>query len=89
MWCVALAFAAGCGNCGKRGGDDGTGLASDDGDGTAKSVIFPNTFVGQTSQPKQVTITNTGPAPLAISGTSFSGANVKRVTFTRRDHEPK
>jgi Abnormal spindle-like microcephaly-assoc'd, ASPM-SPD-2-Hydin len=46
------------------------------------SLAFGNQQVGVSSAAKQVTVTNTGTAPLAITGVSVGGANAADFTLT-------
>jgi len=53
----------------------GTGIAPVFGTFTPNPVTFPGTPVGTTSAAVQVTITNTGTAPMTVTSVTFTGTN--------------
>jgi hypothetical protein len=46
------------------------------------SLTFNNQPIGVTSAPQNVTVTNTGTAPLSITGISLSGVSVSKFAQT-------
>ncbi len=50
--------------------------------GTLAAVNFPNTNVGSTSAAQTLTVTNTGTAPMQITGLSLSGTNAPDFATT-------